>query len=62
MEGDMDKLEQEAQRRFRKELDEERAQRLAHGRNQPAGEESSKKKKKKDKHKSKKDKARALAP
>jgi len=54
LEGGMEKMEEEAQRRFRKELDEERAQRLAHGRNRT--EEESSKKKKKDKHKSKKDK------
>merc|ERR1712008_588485 len=54
MEGDMDKVEQEAQDRFRKELDADRAQRLA--RNKGTEEEVGSKKKKKDKHKSKKDK------
>merc|ERR1712129_241721 len=54
MEGDMDKVEQEAQDRFRKELDADRAQRLA--RNKGTEEEAGSKKKKKDKHKSKKEK------
>ena len=58
MEGDMDKVEQEAQDRFRKELDADRAARLAR---KPAEEEGGSKKKKKDKHKSKKDKARRPA-
>ena len=53
LEGDMDKVEQEAQDRFRKELDADRAARLAR---KPV-EEAGSKKKKKDKHKSKKDKA-----
>mmetsp|Transcript_80046 Transcript_80046/g.193927 ORF Transcript_80046/g.193927 Transcript_80046/m.193927 type:complete len:171 (+) Transcript_80046:64-576(+) len=53
MEGDMDKVEQEAQDRFRKELDADRAARLAR---KPAEEEGGSKKKKKEKHKSKKDK------
>ena len=55
MEGTMDKVEQEAQDRFRKELDADRAARLAR---KPVEEERGSKKKKKDKHKSKKDKAR----
>ena len=50
----MARLEEEAQKRFRKELDEERAARLAHGRNQPPEEEKKKSKKKKDKNKNKK--------
>ena len=55
MEGDMAKLEEEAQKRFRKELDEERAARLAHGTNRTAEEAAAgQKKKKKDKHKKKK--------
>eukprot|EP00320_Phaeocystis_rex_P019438 CAMPEP_0119070394 /NCGR_PEP_ID=MMETSP1178-20130426/37978_1 /TAXON_ID=33656 /ORGANISM="unid sp, Strain CCMP2000" /LENGTH=172 /DNA_ID=CAMNT_0007052229 /DNA_START=27 /DNA_END=545 /DNA_ORIENTATION=- len=55
LEGDMAKVEEEAQRRFRKELDADRAQRLAQGRNKGAEDETGRKKKK-DKHKSKKDK------
>tara|TARA_B110001452_G_scaffold242811_1_gene225838 strand:+ start:258 stop:875 length:618 start_codon:yes stop_codon:yes gene_type:complete len=55
MEGDMAKLEEEAQKRFRKELDEERAARLAHGTNRTAEEAAAgQKKQKKDKHKKKK--------
>merc|ERR1740139_1912905 len=52
MEGDMDKVEQEAQDRFRKELDADRAQRLA--RNKGTEEEAGSKKEKKEKSKKKK--------